>query len=262
MCGRYAATKNPAALAAEFDAVDATGGEITAPDYNVAPTKRVIAVVQRHPRDAAGEPDLTRTERSLRVMRWGLVPRWAKDRAIGARLINARVESAAIKPAFRTSLRTSRCLVPADGWFEWQRNGTSKQPFFITRGDGASLAFAGLWSTWRDPMAEADAPPLVTCAVLTTSAVGRMTTVHDRMPLLIPSEAWAAWLDPDSEDVTEALSAPSQDLVDSLELRPVSTAVNNVRNNGPQLVERVLTATDLDAPALFHDADVRPMRET
>jgi len=260
LCGRYAATKNPAALAAEFNAVDATGGEIAGPDYNVAPTKQVISVVRRHPRDAEGRPDPARTERSLRVMRWGLVPRWAKDRAIGTRMINARVESVSIKPAFRTSLSTHRCLLPADGWFEWRREGATKQPFFITRTDGASIAFAGLWATWRDPAADAAAPPLVTCAVLTTSAVGRMTTVHDRMPLLMPPDMWEAWLDPDSADVTELLSAPRQDFVDSLELRPVSTAVNSVRNNSPELLAPVRPATDLDEPGLSGSDEIRPAR--
>lgn len=249
MCGRYAATKDPAKLAAEFDAVDATGQDAPAADYNVAPTKSVISVVSRHPRDETGEPDLKRTERSLRVMRWGLVPRWAKDRSIGARMINARAETAASKPAFRTSLAARRCLLPADGWFEWRTDGGVKQPFFLTRRDGASLAFAGIWAIWRDPTADSTTPPLVTCAVLTTDAAGELTTVHDRMPLLLPADAWSTWLDPDVPDVAQLLASPAEALLASLELRPVSTAVNSVRNNGPELVAGLRPAVDLDSPA-------------
>lgn len=236
MCGRYAATKDPAKLAAEFDALDTLDDGAPAKDYNVAPTKDVVAVVQRHPRDEAGEQDPDRTVRSLRVMRWGLIPSWAKHRSIGAKMINARSETAATTAAFRTSLAKRRCLLPADGWFEWRREGKVKQPFFMTRPDGASLAMAGLWTVWRDPSVE-DAPPLVSAAVLTTAAVGQLADVHDRMPLLMEPDRWAAWLDPDSEDVADLLVSPSLDLVEALELRPVSTKVNNVRNNGPELVE-------------------------
>lgn len=250
MCGRYAVTKNPAKLAEEFGAVDATE-EKARPDHNVAPTKAVATVVQRHPRSEDGEPDPETTVRSLRVMKWGLVPSWSKDPSAGARMINARSESAATKPAFRSALKKRRCLIPADGWFEWRREAGNKQPFFMTGGDGASLAFAGLWETWRDPSAEEGAPPLVTCTVLTTNAIGRLTDIHDRMPLLMPPELWSRWLDPDSAEVTDLLAPPRLEVVDSLELRPVSDAVNNVRNNGPELLERHEPAQDLDEPALF-----------
>lgn len=255
MCGRYASTKNPATLAAEFDAVDTTGEDAPRPDFNVAPTKQVISVVNRHPRDDEGRPDPDRTERSLRVMRWGLIPHWAKSKSVGSKMINARADTAASKPAFRTSLAKRRCLLPADGWFEWRRDAAGRQPFFMTRGDGASLAMAGLWSTWRDPAAEPDAAPLVTCAVLTTDAVGQLTGIHDRMPLLLAPEAWATWLDPDLADVGDLLGPPDQALVDLLELRPVSDAVNSVRNNGPDLVKEVVPAANLDDPALFDVPD-------
>lgn len=261
MCGRYAATKDPATLAAEFDAVDATDGAHPGPDHNVAPTKNVVAVVQRHPRDEEGRPDPERTERTLRVMRWGFVPPWAKDVSVGAKMINARSESAASKPAFRASMAGRRCIVPADGWFEWRQHAAAhpggkaaaKQPFFVTRTDGVSLAMAGIWTTWRDKAADADAPPLVTCAVLTTDAVGPLAEIHERMPLLLPPSAWASWLDPDSADATALLGTPPGELIDALELRPVSTEVNSVRNNGPALVERYEPATPLDddQPGLF-----------
>src|SRR5256885_9863285 len=152
VCGRYAATKDPATLAAEFDAVDLDAPDTYTPraDYNVAPTKQVVTVVQRHPRDEEGNADPDTTVRRLRVMRWGLIPGWAKEKSIGAKMINARVESAGTKPAFRSSMKGRRCLIPADGWFEWRREGGEKQPFYMTSPDGSSLAFAGLWSTWRD----------------------------------------------------------------------------------------------------------------
>jgi putative SOS response-associated peptidase YedK len=249
VCGRYAATKDPARLAAEFDAVDATGEDAPGRDYNVAPTKPVIAVVTRHPRDADGTPDEDTTVRSLRVMRWGLVPHWAKSKSIGSKMINARSETADTKPAYRTSMTKRRCLLPADGWFEWRRDANGKQPFFMTRGDGASLAMAGLWSVWRDPAADPDAPPLVTCAVLTRDAVDALADIHDRMPVLLGPEAWTAWLDPDRADVAELLAGPDLAQVHALELRPVSDAVNSVRNNGPELLTPTEPAIDLNEPA-------------
>jgi putative SOS response-associated peptidase YedK len=250
MCGRYSASKSPAKLVEEFGAADETEGKARDADYNVAPTKNVVTVVQRHPRDAegtvlTGEP----AERTLRLMRWGLVPFWAKDPSVGSRMINARAETAAGKPAFRTALAKRRCLVPADGWYEWRRNGKVKEPFFMTGPDSASLAFAGIWESWRDKK-DPDADPLITFSIVTTAATGRLTEIHDRMPLLVPPRNWAGWLDPDSADV-DGLLAPSPDVVDSLELRPVSDKVNNVRNNGAELLDRVGSATpELDS-ALF-----------
>lgn len=245
-------------MAAEFDALDRTDGGAPAADYNVAPTKQVRGVASRHPRDADGRPDPDTTERSVRLMRWGLVPHWAKDISIGVKMINARAESAATKPAFRKLLTSRRCLLPADGWYEWRRDDGGKQPFFMTRPDGASIAFAGLWSTWHDPNAEQDAPPLVSCAVLTTAAVGQLTEIHHRMPLMLPARAWQRWLDPDLADVAELIEAPDPGLIEQLELRPVSTAVNNVRNNGPELLERVdsygARPAEVDQQALFDPA--------
>ena len=269
MCGRYAATKDPATLAAEFDALDAVSldpvqdavtdaatRERSAPpapriDYNVAPTKNVVTVVQRHPRDGDGNVDPDAVERSLRMMRWGLVPNWAKEKSIGAKMINARSESAATKPAFRTSLARRRCLIPADGWYEWRRDGKEKQPFYMTTPDGSSLAMAGLWSVWHDKEAPEDAPPLITCAVLTTEALGQLADIHNRMPMLMTSDQWAGWLDPDEENGAKLLAAPSMDLVESLELRPISALVNNVRNNGPELLERVDPNAEPVEQALF-----------
>lgn len=269
MCGRYASTKDPATLAIEFDAVDGTQGpgqegpgqeragqtgRIPGADYNVAPTKPVFSVVTRHPRDEQGTADPDRTVRSIRVMRWGLVPHWAKDPGIGSRLINARAESAVTKPAFRDAVARRRCLLPADGWYEWQPSETGrKQPFFLTPADGSGLALAGLWSVWQAADAEPAEPPLVTCAVLTTEAVGPLTEIHDRMPLVLPAAAWQDWLDPDSDDPGSLLTPPTAELVHGLELRPVSTAVNDVRHQGPELIERI----EPEQPALLDLDQVR-----
>lgn len=256
MCGRYASTKGPEGLAAEFGGFDATGEDAPGADYNIAPTKDVLSVVQRHPRDGSGRPDPSTTERSVRAMRWGLVPKWAEDPSIGTRMINAKSETVATKPAFRNAVRYYRCLLPADGWYEWKRDGGTKpggtkQPYFVTRGDGSSLALAGIWATWRDPHAGPGALPLVSCSVITTDAAGPLAEVHERMPLMLPERVWSRWLDPDLEDVSDVLGSSFPDLVGELELRPVSRAVNSVRNNRPELLERIDPAPPAEQAALF-----------
>ncbi|MBN9108469.1 MAG: SOS response-associated peptidase [Pseudonocardia sp.] len=255
MCGRYSSTKAPADLADEFKAVDATEDEGT-PDFNVAPTKQVTTVVERHPRDDDGEPIRDETQRTLRRVKWGLVPSWSKDASGGARMINARSETAADKPAFRRALASRRCILPADGWYEWQRRdtdtGKTKQPYFTCYRDGSSIAMAGIWEYWKPKDAallEEYPDGLVTVAVLTTEAVGDLADIHDRMPLVLDPADWDAWLNPDADakdaSVARLLAPPSATLVDRMELRPVSNRVNNVRNNGPELLEP-LRAEDVD----------------
>jgi putative SOS response-associated peptidase YedK len=237
MCGRYASSRKPEDLAEEFEIDRARVAETVAqplePDFNVAPTKPVYAVVRR--------PE---EERSLRVLTWGLVPFWAKDRKIGNRMINARVETVTEKPAYRQAFAKRRCLLPADGYFEWyqtSRTGKSgkalKQPFFIRPRDGSSLAMAGLYEIWRDPERADDDPArfLWTCTVITTSAEDDLGRIHDRMPMLVEPERWEAWLDPESGRDSRELLVPAAP--GRLEAYPVSTAVNNVRNNGPELLE-------------------------
>jgi putative SOS response-associated peptidase YedK len=248
MCGRYAASRSPDDLAVEFEAVKAEGQQPLSADYNVAPTKDVYVVRTKKERDPEGA--LTGgAHRELRAVRWGLVPAWAKDVSVGNRMLNARVESLTDKPAFRTAARTRRCLVPADGWFEWAKrlDSPAKQPYFVTPRDGSGLAFAGLWEVWGR-----GEDRLYTCTVVTAPAVGALTEIHPRMPLVLPPDRWAAWLDPAREDV-EALAEPTPpELVEALELRPVSTAVNNVANNGPQLLTRADEVSEpADQPALF-----------
>ena len=248
MCGRYAASRKPEDLALEFEAVPAGGQQPVAADYNVAPTKDVHVVRWKKERDAEGA--LTGGgHRELRAVRWGLVPSWAKDVSIGNRMINARVESLTDKPAFRTAARTRRCLVPADGWYEWAKrlDSPTKQPYFITPQDGSVLALAGLWEVWGR-----GEDRLYTCTVVTSPAVGALQEIHDRMPLVLPRERWADWLDPGREDVEQLTEPTSPEVVEALELRPVSTAVNNVANNGRQLTERAETVAEpADQPALF-----------
>ena len=248
MCGRYAASRKPEDLALEFEAVPAGGQQPVAADYNVAPTKDVHVVRWKKERDAEGA--LTGGgHRELRAVRWGLVPSWAKDVSIGNRMINARVESLTDKPAFRTAARTRRCIVPADGWYEWAKrlDSPTKQPYFITPQDGSVLALAGLWEVWGR-----GEDRLYTCTVVTSPAVGVLTEIHDRMPLVLPPDRWAAWLDPSREDVEALVEPTPPEMVETFEIRPVSTAVNNVANNGKELVERAESVSEpADQPALF-----------
>jgi putative SOS response-associated peptidase YedK len=248
MCGRYAASRSPDDLAIEFEAIKAEGQTPLAADYNVAPTKDVYVVRHKKERDAEGA--LTGGgHRELRAVRWGLVPSWAKDVSVGNRMLNARVESLTEKPAFRTAARTRRCIVPADGWFEWAKrlDAPTKQPYFITPEDGSTLAMAGLWEVWGR-----GEDRLYTCTVVTAPAVGAMSEIHDRMPLVLPPDRWAAWLDPTREDVEALVEPTPPQLVEALELRPVSTAVNNVANNGRELLARAESVSEpADQPALF-----------
>lgn len=239
MCGRYAAAKDAAALAEEFEAVPVHDAALPA-DYNVAPTKPVHLVVDR-------ELEGSRT-RSLEVGRWGLIPSWAKDPSMGSRLINARAETVASKPAFRSAFARRRCLVPADGYYEWYlptdpdaptgRSGkVLKQPFYIHPADGSSLAMAGLYEWWRDRTRADDDPEAwrLTCTIITTEATDDIGRIHDRMPMTVAREDWGAWLDPQvGSREAEHLLSPATSL--QLTAYPVSTLVNSVRNNGPELL--------------------------
>ena len=245
MCGRYASSRRPEDLVEEFEIDRVEVKETLQPDYNVAPTKSVYAVVQRPPKDE-GEEAVHQPERQLRVLRWGLVPFWAKDPAIGNRLINARMETVDEKPAFRRAFATRRCLLPADGYFEWyateQRTKAGKpvkQPFFIHPADGGVLAMAGLYEIWRDPTRDEEDPERFrwTCTVLTTTAEDAVGHIHDRMPLLVEPERYAAWLDPTPSEPEELKRLLVPAAPGRLEAYPVSTRVNNVRNNGPELLD-------------------------
>jgi putative SOS response-associated peptidase YedK len=222
MCGRYASSANPDDLASYFT-VEEPPEEVLPPSYNVAPTDPVYVVMERH------------DKRQLRVVRWGLVPSWAKDPKVGARFINARRETVAEKPAFRAAYQRRRCLVPADGYYEWASTpgpaGPRKQPWFLVARDRSPLAMAGLYEVWRAP----DETLLWTCTILTTDAPDELGQIHDRTPLLVPPGEWARWLDPAIEDPgPDLLVAGTPGVLDAW---PVSPEVGNVRNNSPDLVE-------------------------
>ncbi|MBM7790679.1 SOS response-associated peptidase [Tenggerimyces flavus] len=243
MCGRYASSKAPDDLAREFevDAVDVR--EKLEPDYNVAPTRQVYAVLERQPREEGEKPDPeSEGERRLTTVKWGLVPFWAKDEKIGNKMINARLETAHEKPAFRRSFASRRCLLPADGYYEWYgETKGKKQPFFIHPKDGGTLAMAGLYEIWRDKEKADDDPErfLWTCTVLTTSSTDELGEIHDRMPLVVKPEDYAKWLDPriNDRETLHDLLKPAMD--GQLEAYPVSKAVNNVKNNGPELKDPI-----------------------
>ncbi len=243
MCGRYGASWGVDDLVAEFDldSVDVPVEERLEPDYNVAPTKPVYGVVTRRGRD---EPEDAEPTRRLVTLQWGLVPFWAKDPKIGSRMINARVETVAEKRAFAQAFAKRRCLLPADGYYEWYApkagvaKAGGKQPFFIRRRDNGPLAMAGLYEFWLDKTKERDDPTawLRTCTVITTTASDAIGEIHDRQPMFVEPSAWATWLDPAESDADPltGLLVPSPG--SGLEAYPVSTAVNNHRNNGPELI--------------------------
>lgn len=250
MCGRYASTASPSQLAEEFDVDDILDG-LPGPDYNVAPTVAVPAVFERVDR-ASGD-----VRRRLAPLVWGLVPSWAKDRSIGARMINARLETVAEKPAFAKAFRARRCLLPAAGFYEWYLpeavpggGKPTKQPFFLHRADGGLLVMAGIYEIWRDPTKdrEDDSAWLRTCSVITTRATDAAGHVHDRMPLVVPADTVDGWLDPALTDAEEALGLLSVTEAAELEAYAVSTAVNKVANNDPSLLEPLAETPDPGAP--------------
>lgn len=242
MCGRYAASAHPDELVEELQVQDDLTGGLEQ-DWNVAPTKAAPVVVERVPRDAEGSEPV----RQLRRLVWGLVPSWSKDRSSGVRMINARADSAFTKAAFKRAASVRRALVPADGWYEWQQSPSAtdargrprKQPFLMTRRDGALVAFAGLYEFWKDPAAEPDADDawLTTFTILTTGAEPGLDRIHDRMPVVLEREAWGSWLDPALTDLTAVGGLLAPPAAGRFVCVPVSTLVSNARNNGPELVE-------------------------
>ncbi len=219
MCGRYVAAADPDQLAAWFDVDEQRADELPA-SYNVAPTMPVYAVTEHADR------------RYLVSFRWGLVPIWSADPKAGARMINARMESVADKPAYRDALRRRRCIIPADGFYEWQRHPHGKTPYYIYRADGRPLAFAGLWAGWKSP----DGDWLRTCAIITGAADERLADLHPRMPIVLPSDTWDTWLDRDERRPDAALGLLSRPDVGPLTWHAVSDRVNSVRNDDPSLI--------------------------
>ena len=219
MCGRYTLHSTADLVASHFDLDEAP--EIEA-RYNIAPTQEAI-VVRREPSDVS---------RRIDRLRWGLVPRWANDSSIGVRCINARCETVAEKRAYGEPLRHQRCLVPADGFYEWASAGRMKQPYHVHRVDHAPFAMAGLWSTWR----EEDETLLGTFSIVTCPANDRITWLHDRMPVILPPADYDHWLDPEEDDPERLLPLLRPCPADWLETVAVSHRVNAVANDGPELL--------------------------
>jgi putative SOS response-associated peptidase YedK len=227
MCGRMTQQTSPEEVARIFEAeVREHGDDPFAPSWNVAPTDPVTVVLQRE------------DGRTVERHRWGLIPSWAKSAKEGARHINARAETVAESAAFRTSFRKRRCIIPADGFYEWRRVGSArKQPWLLgPQDDDALLAIAGLWSVWKDPATGLWVP---SATVVTTDANDDVAQLHDRMPVLLPRDAWASWLDPDQQDQGLLLSLLGPAPAGILEMHPVSRRVNDVRNDGPDLTDPV-----------------------
>ncbi len=225
MCGRFVSSTPVSALAEQFLAEEVKAPEKEA-SFNVAPTDEVYAVAA------------SKGVRKLGTFRWGLVPSWADDVSVGNRMINLRAEGVSDKPSFRRLLQRRRCVIPADGFYEWKDmgKGRKKQPFLIRSKDGRPLALAGLWEVWKD-REDQDAEWLRSCTILTTDANDLVAPLHDRMPAILAPEAWDMWLDEEvtDVDVLAALLRPYPS--ERLEMWPVSTDVNSVQNNRPDLVE-------------------------
>jgi putative SOS response-associated peptidase YedK len=239
MCGRFVSARKRLELLEEFKVQRDRVPQDLAPDYNVAPTKRIYAVTAS--KDG---------ERELRTVRWGLVPFWTKAAdareagKVGAKMINARAETVAEKPAFRRPFAKRRCLIPADGYYEWK----NKEPFYIFRTNGGITAMAGIYELWRDPAVKEEEDEyafLWSASVITTAATDDVGQIHDRMPMIIEPELWADWLDPDAGhqagEISQLQAAMVPAMKGAMKSYPVSTAVNSVRNNGPELIRPLPT---------------------
>ncbi|MBZ5687728.1 MAG: SOS response-associated peptidase [Acidobacteriia bacterium] len=223
MCGRYRLSRRKQLVTEYFDAVphDADWN----PRYNIAP-RQPVPIIRQHPK----EP-----RRELSLVRWGLIPSWAKDASGAAGMINARSESAAIKPAFRDALKSRRCLIPADGFYEWLRTGKTKQPYCFEVNEGALFAFAGLWERWKDPSGNW----IKSCSILTTTPNAVTAAVHDRMPVILHPDNYDLWLDPGFTNVTavsEMLKPYDARLMRSY---PVSTRINQAANDDAECAKPV-----------------------
>ena len=223
MCGRFT-LRTPMHLLTEQFLFDFDPDQTWHPRYNIAPTQQVAAV-------RIGSDDGVR---QLVALRWGLIPSWAKDPSIGNRMINARAETVAEKPSFRNALKRRRCLVLSDGYYEWQQQGRQgpKQPYYICMNDEQPFAFAGLWESWKDPSGNR----IESCTIITTEANALTKSIHDRMPVIVPSQAHRLWLDPHAVD-----AAPLQPLLaaypsEEMKAYPVSTLVNSPRNDDPNCI--------------------------
>lgn len=235
MCGRFTQQRPAAELAEIFAAeplVDDPGAR-----YNVAPTDDALVVVQREER------------RAITAYRWGLVPHWSADLKGGSRMFNARAETLTTSPAFKAAFQRRRCLVPVDSFYEWKREGAIRQPYRVAREDARPLALAGLWAGWRDPASDPESPVVIrTFTIVTTTPSSALAELHDRMPVIVPEAAWDRWLDPAPGDLGELVGilAPTDEI--ALRIHAVSRAVNDVRNDGPGLIDPLIASATSDGP--------------
>jgi putative SOS response-associated peptidase YedK len=220
MCGRFTQERPVADLAEIFGAEPLV--EDPGEHYNLAPTDEALVVVERDDR------------RAVTAYRWGLIPHWAGDARIGSRMFNARAETLTASPAFRDAFRRRRCLVPADSFYEWKREGTIRQPYRVSQANGLPLALAGLWAGWRDP---STGNVRRTFTIVTTSPNGALSDLHDRMPVIVPQANWARWLTPAAADGGELRAMLEPNDAVELEIYAVSRKVNDVRQDGPALIE-------------------------
>ena len=238
MCGRFKVSRRKQEIEEAFE-VESGDGELddsseehalshAAPRYNAAPGQEILAILQ----------DANTPRRTLSLLRWGLVPRWAKDPSIGYKMINARSETVAEKPSFREPLRTRRCLIPADGFYEWRREGKAKTPFCFTLADDSLFAFAALWDEWRSPQGLL----LHTCTILTTAPNALMRDVHDRMPVILPREHHDLWLDPGFSKVSELQSLLLPFPAEQMRRYRVSERVNSVKYDDAECAREVPAA--------------------
>lgn len=248
MCGRFTQARSWSELVELYRVTEIPTPSNLPPRYNVAPTDAVAVVrpvaspsVGPSTRIDTGSPD-SAGERELVLIRWGLIPFWAKDTKIGARMINARAEGVAEKPAFRDAFKRRRCLVVADGFYEWRKDANARQPFHITPADARPFAFAGLWEAWAPPGGQR----LDSCTIITTEANAALAPLHDRMPVMLEPAQFEAWLDPDRPgDEARALLRPYGG---ALSVQPVSTRVNNVRNDDAECIQPLASSLTTVTP--------------
>jgi putative SOS response-associated peptidase YedK len=230
MCGRFARYSLSRELERYFNAHPAAF-EIQ-PSYNVAPAQEIPVIIQQE------------GERHIKKRHWGLVPFWAKDISIGSKMINARVETVASKPAFKAALKQRRCLIPANGFYEWFGKAESKQPYYFLLPSGEPFAFAGLYEIWEDKEAPAEAGPYKSCTIITTDASDSVKDVHNRMPLILKPEANDEWLDPGNKEPSKIEELLKTAYVKELKRYPVSKLVNRAENNSKECMEPLKDSDD------------------
>lgn len=224
MCGRYVIS-SPYDIIMESFSIDSTKIDVT-PNYNACPTQYIPAILIEN-----GKNVLTK-------MHWGLVPPWAKNKSISVKMINARSETISEKPSFRNAFKKRRCLIPANGYYEWKGEKGDKEPYYITSATGELFAFVGLWERWTDRESP-DIAPLDSCTIITTAASPLIKHIHDRMPVILAPQYYEAWLNPKLEDSNELYRILQTGAIQEMKYYPVSKAVNSVRNNGPELIKEL-----------------------